>query len=737
MSQRSGEPSAAEKFPLVGVRTRKRRVSSRRRRRIQMAYCHKRTTDIDVLVQEVRSSRYNQIQNQCGTIRLLGISQPVEITDMYTDVNFWEDTSLQWQNVSSVVQSNSESNNIDQLVSSKVIRNRVPGLNTVLQYSKLKVLGKSGAGKTTFLQWVAIKCNQGEFQSHRVPIFIRLKNFALKTKRKNSEDRLLNYIKEEFLHCGIADKWVIETILLQGRGLILLDGLDEVAEDDNEVVNDITRFVNKYLQNQYIITSRLTTRKYKFNCENFVDVEIADFQQEQVEAFPNKFFLVVHHNDREQGKILAQRFQQQLLEMPSNEMTETPLLLNLTCLFFSLKGKIPSKGFQLYEQGLDVLLSLWDEEKTISGDELYRNLSGEQKIYLLSQIAASNIDNNLYLFAKSEVEECIANYLCSLPYSSASTHSKAVLKSLEAQHGLFVESTPGFYSFAHVTFQEYFTALWVIHSFASEELKQSVMRMNLKSWREVFVLTTKMMQPADELLLLMKRKIDALLGLDEKLQQLLFWVTKHSYSTQLVYKPIDCSSFRAIILRAFYLELILDLELPLGLTREHNFISQVFAPSTTVALDFACTRDLNRAFARVIICAHSDLSTVFFEMDILLHLVRDRNAELKQSLQKLKQQLPDPDFNCLMFHQWWRVHGKNWTQEFRAVMIQYWHVGDDWQLSEQQKESLHQYYNANKLLVDCLHSGCEVSAEVRQQIEDTLLLPISELEQSVAVGRVC
>ncbi|WP_442946756.1 NACHT C-terminal helical domain 2-containing protein [Nostoc sp. NZL] len=33
------------------------------------------------------------------------------------------------------------------------------------------------------------------------------------------------------------------------------------------------------------------------------------------------------------------------------------------------------------------------------------------------------------------------------------------------------------------------------------------------------------------------------------------------------------------------------------------------------------------------------------------------------------------------------------------------------------------------LQVDCLNSDCYVSREVRQQIEDTLLLPIAEIKQ--------
>ena len=47
-----------------------------------------------------------------------------------------------------------------------------------------------------------------------------------------------------------------------------------------------------------------------------------------------------------------------------------------------------------------------------------------------------------------------------------------------------------------------------------------------------------------------------------------------------------------------------------------------------------------------------------------------------------------------------------------------------------QKKLLKQYYDANRLLVDCLNSDCYISREVRQEIEDTLLLPIKNSEFS-------
>lgn len=62
-------------------------------------------------------------------------------------------------------------------------------------------------------------------------------------------------------------------------------------------------------------------------------------------------------------------------------------------------------------------------------------------------------------------------------------------------------------------------------------------------------------------------------------------------------------------------------------------------------------------------------------------------------------------------------------------MIKHRNIGHDWQFSIQQKELLKQYYDANLLLVYCMISDCYVSREVRQEIEDTLLLPIAEIQK--------
>jgi hypothetical protein len=98
---------------------------------------------------------------------------------------------------------------------------------------------------------------------------------------------------------------------------------------------------------------------------------------------------------------------------------------------------------------------------------------------------------------------------------------------------------------------------------------------------------------------------------------------------------------------------------------------------------------------------------------------------LQQLLQKLINQLPDLD-NEETAMKWWKDESQAWIGELREVMREHCDIGHDWQFNIQHRETLHKYYNANKLLVDCLSSASE---EVRSRIEDELLLPIAEIEK--------
>ena len=164
--------------------------------------------------------------------------------------------------------------------------NSLPGLQAVQHQNKLMVLGKPGAGKTTFLKYLAMHCIEGQFLTNRVPVFIILKDFAQDPKQLD----ILQYITQQLFICGIQNSSVkTEQLLRQGKVLVLLDGLDEVSEEDTKrILWQIRKISEQFHTNQFVITCRIAAKKYTF--EQFTEVEVADFDEEQIAIFAHNWF---------------------------------------------------------------------------------------------------------------------------------------------------------------------------------------------------------------------------------------------------------------------------------------------------------------------------------------------------------------------------------------------------------------------------------------------------------------
>ncbi|MEG4068323.1 NACHT domain-containing NTPase [Microcoleus sp. Pol11C2] len=685
-----------------------------------------RNLDIDSLVQEIRQKCHTKIQQLYSKMQLLDIAQPVDVSNLYVEVNILEEiTSWQPGEIRDLLRDfNPDADNFNRLGLGKVCQKRVPGLDAVKSHSKLMVLGKPGCGKTTFLKHIAIQCDRAKFEANKIPIFISLKNFAEITNLD-----LLEYISDEIASYGVEARSQTESVLSQGRGLILLDGLDEVPESDSDaVVRQIRQFVQKYYNNQFIITCRIAAAKYRFHDEAFTCVEVADFNCEQTAAFAKNWFAAFSQN-LEAGKALASQFVDTLTLQKNQQIRElavTPILLNLTCLVFQAKADFPSNRAKLYDEGMEIMLRKWDETRGIQRDEVYRDLNFSRKQYLLAFVAAITFEQGDYFFEKNTVQQLIADYLANLPDATTDRvqlemDSEVVLKAIEAQHGLLVERARGIYSFSHLTFQEYLTATEIVHNSAPQALGKLVSHLTEKRWREVLLLAVGMLQKADDLLLLIKQQVDGLIAKDEQLQQFLLWVNQKSLSVDFPYKPAA--------VRFFYFSLLPCLELALNRNPERFLdpalylaVKHTFDPAVEftldLVLDLAILPVLDGAIDPALSLAH----------DILL--VPLVEPELMQALQELKKQLPHPDGDKEIFRQWWQANGQVWTRELRQIIISYRNIGHDWLFSEQQKSLLKKYYDANKLLVYCLNSGCNVSPAVRQEIEETLLLPIANIKKT-------
>ncbi|MFO8040343.1 MAG: NACHT domain-containing NTPase [Sodalinema sp.] len=677
---------------------------------------------LDELVAQVRSQHHDTIQHRCGILQLLDVRHPVNIDDIYVDVNILEAVANQ-QCLDVSALNNLDPADFNRMGLGMIDQPQIPGVEAVKNYSKLRVLGKPGIGKTTFLQHLAVQCNQGEFAPEKVPIFILLREFAQAAKRQDDVS-LFNYIHQTLVRSGLTNPAQLERLLIEGRVLMLMDGMDEVINQDiSATIREIRSFSDKYHRNQFVVSCRTAAQELALH--GFTDVEIAPFSSEQITTFAQKWFVTLGGTANSQGQTQTVDFTADFLEkldLPENwqfrQLVVTPLFLHLSCWLFQGQGQFPTKRTAFYKQGLDLLLGKWDENKGVTRDETYRGFLLPQKMRLLSQLAAVTFEKGQYFFEQRVIEQYIEDYLQNLPEMTLQPEelqleSEAMLKAIEAQHGILIERARGIFSFSYLVFQEYLTARKIVATHNLSALEQAlgglVSHITDPHWHEVFLLTAGMLRSADSLVQLMKQEVDALVAQDPHLQEFLMWVNQKSKSLP---DP------KLATTRAFYLALAQDSSSANQFALASSLDQGIFLDTALENLlrDFAIDHSQNFAYAHA--CSEA--------LNNILVIVLD--AGFYKSLQQIKDQLPASHQSQEQLETWWQNNYANWVEQLKDSVAKYRNIHHPWQFNPEQKQVLNRYYDANQLLIDCLNSNCEVTETMRKEIEATLLLTQQELD---------
>jgi len=558
-----------------------------------------------------------------------------------------------------------------------------------------------------------------------VPIFITLRDFA-DSYKNNQELDLLSFIHQEFLTSDLGDLESTKKLLHNGRILLLIDGMDEVwHEEKHDILNEIRRFVEKYHKNKFVTSCR--TASQKLALRGFTDVETAPLNYSQITTFATKWFIefsktngIANETD---GMAKSLQFIENL-ELPQNwryrRLVATTLFLHLACSIFQHEEQLPIKSAEFYKQGMDLLLEKWDESRGIERDPIYKGFLLPQKLKLLSQIACTTFERGEFFFAESVIKQHIADYMQTLPDASTDPEdvqqiSQEILRAIEWQHGILTERARGIFSFSYLPLQEYFTARKIVSSHNLHKLGQSlsglVDRITDPYWREIFLLTASMLRSADELMQLMKQKIDALLIDDQYLQEYLTWASQKSQDNHSTSKPATE--------RAFYLALTHLPRLAPNFSLASTLEQGIFLDGALDNLLQECSLRPSPDFTYVRACGEALIKILGTVLDLKLY----------KSLRQLKDLLPNRSHTKANFEDWCSHNYAAWLEQLQHAIATHRDISYEWKFSPTQQQDLQTYYDANQLLLDCLNSDCEVTAIVKQEIEDTLLLPQKELEK--------
>jgi hypothetical protein len=372
------------------------------------------------------------------------------------------------------------------------------------QHQRLVIIGGPGSGKTTLLIYLLLTYarklarDRLELDEDRLPLFIPLRQLKTVLGRERGAN-LPQFLNDYYARLGLAPPaGFFESRLKAGQCLVLLDGLDEVADQTERVqmAGWVDQQVSIYPRNRFIVTSRPAGYDTAALENGFTRLEVQDFSQADIEQFCRNWCLAVelagpgaaeNGGRAEAARRRAETAGADLIQAIGRNsdvqaLAVNPLLLSIIALVHRYRATLPRRRVELYAECVDVLLGKWDAAKGLAGE-----LTESQKRAVLQPLA-------LYMHRQKtrelDTQTLLAQLKLHLP-AVKETVSRAEVEEFLAEvrdrSGLLLEQGLNSYTFSHQTFQEYLVARELADNGPEDPLLQGV---GDEWWREVTLLYT-------------------------------------------------------------------------------------------------------------------------------------------------------------------------------------------------------------------------------------------------------
>ncbi|MFJ4520134.1 NACHT domain-containing protein [Streptomyces sp. NPDC088810] len=340
-----------------------------------------------------------------------------------------------------------------------------PADQALADSARILLRGEAGSGKSTLVQWLAVTAARQDVPEHvtylqdRVPFVLPLRTLTRHGGALPAPKDFLGAVG-----CPLAGSqpagWE-HRVLAAGRGLILVDGIDEVPDAERERTRTWLRdLVETYDGgNRWLVTSRPPAVAENWLAEDgFTELTLSPMSPAAIATFVKRWHRAARAGTDDDADL--DRYERQLLtairtKPDLGRLATNPLMCGLICaLHRDRHGYLPQGRKDLYEAALSMLLSRRDRER----DMAVPDLREEPQLDLLQRLAYWLIKNGRTEMDRSRAETIIARALPAVPEAAALGDAAAVFAYFLNRTGLLREPVPGTVDFVHRTFQDFLGA---------------------------------------------------------------------------------------------------------------------------------------------------------------------------------------------------------------------------------------------------------------------------------------
>jgi hypothetical protein len=343
--------------------------------------------------------------------------------------------------------------------------------------NRIVLVGGAGYGKTTTANYLF--CKYKELFGHDIlRIKINLKDYANQIGDKEILDCLVEEVKKRTTFSKSRKiKSTVAEYLENGNAMIIFDALDEIPNESlrENARLEISRFVEVYYLNKYIITTReVGYLRNKFE-DNFLHVRICTFDDNQIKEYAERWYSLRQSEEGADSKFqdFYKHFKEEARRSKCFEIIRNPIILVLALIIFDAENNLPHKRVEFYKKCIDTFLNTREERKNaFEFTEKAKCILGDNSIIpKVAYYRYNELKNDKeYKFSKTELTNSIINALEITDKRSWNDAVNIFTKYLIERTELIREMDEDIFDFSHKTFGEYFLACYFANNLEISEL---------------------------------------------------------------------------------------------------------------------------------------------------------------------------------------------------------------------------------------------------------------------------